>query len=178
MAEQLSERLGFTRPKFEEPAQDNEPTAEDLLDFASFFEKNTEEMIQNTLAGLEDLPPPAPAVTNGDIPNPPNVNGTTAQQTETPKPNGSITDYKDFEALIAESTSNYVKNTLNGLSPTPYQPTVPTSTSKCCASLLPFQSLTNYSGEYGCSSTACEPPQQHTATSAEFLLSVIPSAYH
>lgn len=121
------------RPQFEEPVVDNEPTAEDLLDFASFFEKNTEEMIQNTLAGLEDLPPPGSAETNGEVPNPPVENGTT-QQTEGPKTNGNITDYKDFAALIAESTSNYVKNTLNELSPTPYQPTVPTSTSKCCAS--------------------------------------------
>lgn len=128
MAEQLSERLGFTRPKFEEPAVANEPTAEDLLDFASFFEKNTEEMIQNTLAGLEDLPSDVPTTTNGDMPNPPAVDGPN-QQTEAPQANGSFTDYKDFEALVAESTSNYVRTTLQGLSPTPYQPKVPTSTS-------------------------------------------------
>lgn len=41
-----------------------------------------------------------------------------------------MTDYKELEALVAESTSNYVKTTLNGLSPVPYQPTVPTSTGK------------------------------------------------
>lgn len=51
-----------------------------------------------------------------------------------------MTDYKELEALVAESTSNYVKTTLNGLSPVPYQPTVPTSTTESMASQLPFLS--------------------------------------
>jgi hypothetical protein len=53
------------------------------------------------------------------------------ETSSTPQTNGhTITDYKELEALVAESTSNYVKTTLHGLSPVPYQPTVPTSTSK------------------------------------------------
>lgn len=52
------------------------------------------------------------------------VDGAPASQT-----NGSLmTDYKELEALVAESTSNYVRTTLQGLSPTPYQPVVPVST--------------------------------------------------
>ncbi|KAM3559805.1 hypothetical protein ARSEF4850_003961 [Beauveria asiatica] len=54
-----------------------------------------------------------------------------------------MTDYKELEALVAESTSNYVKTTLNGLSPVPYQPTVPTSTTESMASQLPFLSHLN-----------------------------------
>jgi hypothetical protein len=47
------------------------------------------------------------------------------------QPNGSLmTDYKELEALVAESTSNYVRTTLQGLSPAPYQPVVPVSTGK------------------------------------------------
>ncbi|KAM3503153.1 hypothetical protein MY11210_008824 [Beauveria gryllotalpidicola] len=71
---------------------------------------------------------------------------TTGTGTGTTPATGKIdlmTDYKELEALVAESTSNYVKTTLNGLSPVPYQPTVPTSTTESMASQLPFLSHLN-----------------------------------
>lgn len=56
------------------------------------------------------------------------------------QPNGSLmTDYKELEALVAESTSNYVKTTLQGLSPAPYQPVVPVSTGKFIGGFYPYR---------------------------------------
>lgn len=96
----------------------------DLDDLSSFFEKTASGLVQDALAGLteEDAAQAAGSAQSGDKPS-----GTGG------KANGKIdlmTDYKELEALVAESTSNYVKTTLHGLSPVPYQPTVPTSTSK------------------------------------------------
>lgn len=55
------------------------------------------------------------------------------------QPNGSLmTDYKELEALVAESTSNYVRTTLQGLSPAPYQPVVPVSTGKFIENFYPY----------------------------------------
>jgi protein TBF1 len=105
-----------------------------LDDLDSFFEKTTSGLVQNALAGLEDDHTPVPVIEEIEAP--------VEEPKETPKPeaegpapqtNGKVdlmTDYKELEALVAESTSNYVKTTLHGLSPVPYQPTVPTSTSK------------------------------------------------
>lgn len=103
----------------------------DLDDLSSFFEKTTSGLVQNALAGLtDDNPEPAPAIESTELsaepPTSPPKDEPLAQQT-----NGKVdllTDYKELEALVAESTSNYVKTTLHGLSPVPYQPTVPTST--------------------------------------------------
>jgi hypothetical protein len=120
-----------------------------MEDLSSFFEKTTSGLVQDALAGLTDdtttttnpnpdpdpNPEPTPAVAETIEPTP------TAEPTKTPEKEASstpqtngkpdmITDYKELEALVAESTSNYVKTTLHGLSPIPYQPTVPTSTSK------------------------------------------------
>ena len=104
----------------------------DLDDLSSFFEKTTSGLVQNALAGLTEedhVPPPVieeaePSVEDPQMPP--------KAEASAPHTNGKvdITDYKELEALVAESTSNYVKTTLHGLSPVPYQPTVPTSTSK------------------------------------------------
>ncbi|KAJ4134655.1 TTAGGG repeat binding factor [Fusarium equiseti] len=148
----LGSRLGH-------PMRSSEETAVDLLgdaacdatldmeDLSSFFEKTTSGLVQDALAGLtedaatttnpnpEPNPEPTPAVTETIEPTP-TAEPTKSPEKEassTPQTNGKpdmITDYKELEALVAESTSNYVKTTLHGLSPVPYQPTVPTSTSK------------------------------------------------
>ncbi len=109
----------------------------DLDDLSSFFERTASGLVQDALAGLGDGEG-VPTI-NIDGPEGEGANGTNG----TEKPAGKIdlmTDYKELEALVAESTSNYVKTTLNGLSPVPYQPTVPTSTTESMAAQLPYLS--------------------------------------
>lgn len=107
----------------------------DLDDLSSFFEKTASGLVQNALAGLSEEPPEAiPAAGGEGAAQASNTENKT--ETAPAHTNGKIdlmTDYKELEALVAESTSNYVKTTLHGLSPVPYQPTVPTSTSKFVA---------------------------------------------
>lgn len=114
-----------------------EPVDDVDLDFdelSSFFEKTASGLVQNALAGLtEDT---ASASTPMDESGEPSAETTDGEPSADKLPalsNGKIdliTDYKELEALVAESTSNYVKTTLHGLSPIPYQPTVPQSTSE------------------------------------------------
>ncbi|KAG5933078.1 hypothetical protein E4U53_001105 [Claviceps sorghi] len=128
-------------------APDHEPAFEatgdadlDLDILSSFFEKTACGLVQDALAGLTDeavvgeastAAPAAPAgeETSAEATNTGSKSEGAATNTQT---NGGkidlLTDYKELEALVAESTSNYVKTTLHGLSPVPYQPTVPTST--------------------------------------------------
>ena len=106
----------------------------DLDDLSSFFEKTASGLVQNALAGLTEEE--NVQAENGEESGDKSTNGTGEN-----KPAGKldfITDYKELEALVAESTSNYVKTTLHGLSPVPYQPTVPTSTAESMASQLPY----------------------------------------
>lgn len=117
----------------------------DLDDLSSFFEKTASGLVQNALAGLTDesvvageasisaLDASAGGETSAEAAN---AGSKSEGATTTAQTNGGkidlMTDYKELEALVAESTSNYVKTTLHGLSPVPYQPTVPTSTSTFC----------------------------------------------
>lgn len=118
----------------------------DLDDLSSFFEKTASGLVQDALACLTEvdatpsivIDAPDSNVTNG-------TNGTekpaaTTTAGTTPATTNLMTDYKELEALVAESTSNYVKTTLNGLSPVPYQPTVPTSTTESMAAQQPYLS--------------------------------------
>lgn len=109
---------------------DNSMDGMDIDDLSSFFEKTASGLVESALAELDDEQLQPPVIQNGEHATAEPVNGT-AKPDEATKANGYITDYKELEALVAESTNNYVKTTLQGLSPTPYQPTVPTSTSKC-----------------------------------------------
>lgn len=130
----------------------------DLDDLSSFFEKTASGLVQDALAGLteEDAAQAAGATQSED-----KANGSGG------KANGKVdlmTDYKELEALVAESTSNYVKTTLHGLSPVPYQPTVPTSTSK----LLLSSTCESDSNHWTAESMASQLPylaqlQQHQA---------------
>ncbi|ODA80955.1 hypothetical protein RJ55_03915 [Drechmeria coniospora] len=115
----------------------------DLDDLSSFFEKTTSGLVQDALAGLatsEEGSAAAPA-TDGAPHSAEQTNGETKMEGSSGQTNGKVdlmTDYKELEALVAESTSNYVKTTLHGLSPVPYQPTVPQSTTESMASQLPY----------------------------------------
>ncbi|KAF5004482.1 hypothetical protein FDECE_9025 [Fusarium decemcellulare] len=146
----LGSRLGHPMPSSEDTVADllGDTTGDgdlDLDDLSSFFEKTTSGLVQDALAGLtDDNPAPAPA--SAPTPAPETVEqpaepakSSDKADSSTPQTNGKVdlmTDYKELEALVAESTSNYVKTTLHGLSPVPYQPTVPTSTTQSYLSQL------------------------------------------
>lgn len=135
----LGSRLGISMPSGVEAALDILPDGPDdgdldLDDLSSFFEKTTSGLVQNALAGLTEEEPAAPTPVIETVDEPPEVPKSPPKvEAATPQTNGKVdlmTDYKELEALVAESTSNYVKTTLHGLSPVPYQPTVPTSTTE------------------------------------------------
>ncbi|KAM0430485.1 hypothetical protein ACHAPT_005832 [Fusarium lateritium] len=147
----LGSRLGHPMPSSEETAVDllgdaagNDDGDLDLDDLSSFFEKTTSGLVQDALAGLTEAnsePTATPATETVEQPAvaEPTKSPEKAEPSSTPQTNGKVdfmTDYKELEALVAESTSNYVKTTLHGLSPVPYQPTVPTSTTQSYLSQL------------------------------------------
>jgi hypothetical protein len=188
----LGSRLGHPMRSSEETAVDLlgdtscDPTL-DMEDLSSFFEKTTSGLVQDALAGLTDdtttttnpnpepnpnpNPEPVPAVAETIEPTPTAEPTKTPEKepSSTPQTNGKpelITDYKELEALVAESTSNYVKTTLHGLSPVPYQPTVPTSTSKFLG-----QGFSEIIGSLDHSAIVLEPTP--TATGSQYILLVV-----
>lgn len=142
---EVGEKLGVSALLSDVANQESIPSGSgdgelDLDDLSSFFEKTTSGLVQNALAGLTEETPAeeTPVVEITETPAE-TANGepkadTTAAAAPAPQTNGAkldlISDYKELEALVAESTSNYVKTTLNGLSAVAYQPTVPQSTGK------------------------------------------------
>jgi hypothetical protein len=119
----------------------------DLDELSSFFEKTASGLVQDALAGLTEDTTATPAEANPQPEQTPTVTETIEppavveptkspekEPASTPQANGKVEctqqDYKELEALVAQSTDHYVKTTLHGLSPVPYQPTVPTSTSE------------------------------------------------
>ncbi|POR30941.1 Telomeric DNA-binding factor trf1 [Tolypocladium paradoxum] len=128
-------------PTAVEPEADDAANGDlDLDDLSSFFEKTASGLVQNALAGLTQESAAAPAMEGGE-PSTEHTNGETKTDDAPAQTNGKVdlmTDYKELEALVAESTSNYVKTTLHGLSPVPYQPTVPQSTIESMAAQLPY----------------------------------------
>ncbi|KAI9171002.1 Telomeric DNA-binding factor trf1 [Paramyrothecium foliicola] len=123
-------------PNFDDAGEDEL----DLDDLSSFFEKTTSGLVQNALAGLtDDNTASTPVVEVSAEP----AEDASKKNDATPQTNGKIdfmTDYKELEALVAESTSNYVKTTLHGLSPVTYQPTIPTSTAESMTTQSPYLS--------------------------------------
>ncbi|KAL7933435.1 telomere repeat binding factor domain-containing protein [Trichoderma chlorosporum] len=150
---EIGEKLGVSALLSDVANQESIPSSSadgelDLDDLSSFFEKTTSGLVQNALAGLtEETPVEEPAVVEiTETPAEP-VNGEPKAETTAPavaQTNGAkldlISDYKELEALVAESTSNYVKTTLHGLSAVPYQPTVPQSTAETMAAQSPYLS--------------------------------------
>lgn len=171
---EIGEKLGVSALLSDVANQESIPSGShdgelDLDDLSSFFEKTTSGLVQNALAGLtEETPVEEPAVVEVTETPTETVNGESKTETAAPvaaQTNGAkldlISDYKELEALVAESTSNYVKTTLHGLSAVPYQPTVPQSTGKqspACGLVLIFQSYSHeFSRDYGCAVTLSEP---------------------
>jgi hypothetical protein len=129
-------------------AEDTEVAGLDLEDLSSFFEKTTSGLVQSALAEFGEETAEAETVAQDDGEAPVVTSESAADGAMKPAaapapPTNFITDYKELEALVAESTSNYVKTTLNGLSPTPYQPTVPTSTGMPPTALVLCRSTAN-----------------------------------
>ena len=136
----LAGKLGVCLPASELPSDDipiDMPVSDEmeLDDLSSFFEKTASGLVQNALAGLTeddqlvmDSSEAGNDIGGDDFSN--HMNGE-SMDSQVGGKSVSLTDYKELEALVAESTSNYVKTTLHGMSPIPYQPTVPGSTGKC-----------------------------------------------
>ncbi|KAM6477140.1 telomere repeat binding factor-domain-containing protein [Trichoderma sp. SZMC 28011] len=150
---EIGEKLGVSALLSDVANQESIPSGShdgelDLDDLSSFFEKTTSGLVQNALAGLtEETPVEEPAVVEVTETPTETVNGESKTETAAPvaaQTNGAkldlISDYKELEALVAESTSNYVKTTLHGLSAVPYQPTVPQSTAETMAAQSPYLS--------------------------------------
>lgn len=140
LATELGTKLGMSMPIPEptpEPvAEDIEVNQMDLDELTAFFQQTASGLATTSFAELtaafnaESLP--SAPVEEGHPSDPPAGEAAAADgvpgPSEADKTNGQITDYKELEALVAASTSRYVQTTLQGLSPTPYQPTVPAST--------------------------------------------------
>ncbi|CCT61842.1 uncharacterized protein FFB20_03628 [Fusarium fujikuroi] len=179
----LGSRLGHPMRSSEETAVDllGDTTGDanlDLDDLSSFFEKTASGLVQDALAGLtedttatpaEANPQPEQASTVTETIEPPAVVEPTKspekEPTLTPQTNGKVEctqqDYKELEALVAQSTDHYVKTTLHGLSPVPYQPTVPTSTTQTYLNQLQQQQAQNpYYTSFTQSIPEPQPPPQ------------------
>ncbi|KAF4452039.1 Telomeric DNA-binding factor trf1 [Fusarium austroafricanum] len=175
----LGSRLGHPMRSSEETAVDllGDTTGDpnlDLDDLSSFFEKTTSGLVQDALAGLTDdtttattnpNPNPEPTPAAPETMEPPAAEPTKSPEKETtttPQTNGKVdilTDYKELEALVAESTNNYVRTTLHGLSPAPYQPTVPPSTTQSILNQIQQQQAQNpYYTSYAQSIPESQPP--------------------
>ncbi|KAH6608078.1 hypothetical protein Trco_004391 [Trichoderma cornu-damae] len=153
---EIGEKLGVSALLSDVANQESAPSGSgdgelDLDDLSSFFEKTTSGLVQNALAGLAEENPPSqetPATENAETPAETADGEPKAEKKAPAQTNGGnggtkmdlISDYKELEALVAESTSNYVKTTLHGLSAVPYQPTVPQSTAETMAAQSPYLS--------------------------------------
>ena len=129
-AADLALKLGLTVPSEDdlpdmlELPEDNVVAGLDMdEDLSSFFEKTTSGLVQDALAAFkgeatnETSQEGAPTNANG-------VDGDTesAANAEAPARTTARSDYEELEALVAQSTSDYVKNTLNSMSPMSYVP--------------------------------------------------------
>lgn len=145
----IGDKLGIPLTTIEAsptPVHDNDHQVDltvdemDGLELDSFFEKQTASLVEGALAGFLEEQNGSTSAQNGEQTPAADIADAAPKAPEQPAPqtNGTfnMTDYKELEALVAESTSNYVKTTLQGLSPAPYQPTVPTSTSMFTSKLL------------------------------------------
>ncbi|GJN74168.1 TTAGGG repeat binding factor [Purpureocillium lilacinum] len=135
----------------------------DLDDLSSFFEKTASGLVQDALAGLTEETNEESTAEGGE--HGAHTNG--EAKATTGQTNGKIdlaTDYKELEALVAESTSNYVRTTLHGLSPVPYQPTVPQSTTESMAAQLPYlQQLQQHQAQHPYYTSYSQPPPEPQA---------------
>ncbi|PHH49365.1 Telomeric DNA-binding factor trf1 [Ceratocystis fimbriata CBS 114723] len=139
-------------------------------DLSTFLQATTSSLVENVLADLMDshnsledvdqmiadasipaAPAPTPipsSMTDPEISTP--VSVAPATENSTPgnmlvSTNGKLdfNDFKALEAIVAESTSNYVRTTLDGISKTSYNISYPTTTSGLSSKLLSIQGLQN-----------------------------------
>lgn len=121
----LADKLGLALPADDHLPQffDNLPEANivadiDMDDMQSFFEKTAAGLVQNALAGVSGEEDGTNA--NGVASATADATGT-AESEAAPRTNSGRGEYEELQALVAQSTSDYVKNTLNSLSPATYQ---------------------------------------------------------
>ncbi|KKF93486.1 Telomeric DNA-binding factor trf1 [Ceratocystis platani] len=139
-------------------------------DLSTFLQATTSSLVENVLADLMDshnsledvdqmiadasipaAPAPTPipsSMTDPEISTPVSVAPATANSTPgnmLVSTNGKLdfNDFKALEAIVAESTSNYVRTTLDGISKTSYNISYPTTTSGLSSKLLSIQGLQN-----------------------------------
>ncbi|KAL1889538.1 TTAGGG repeat binding factor [Ceratocystis pirilliformis] len=139
-------------------------------DLSTFLQATTSSLVENVLADLMDshnsledvdqmiadasipaAPAPTPipsSMTDPEISTPVSVPTATANSTPGSmlvSTNGKLdfNDFKALEAIVAESTSNYVRTTLDGISKTSYNISYPTTTSGLSSKLLSIQGLQN-----------------------------------
>lgn len=109
-------------------------------------------------------PPEPPAPAPETAPPAPTTNGTTTESQDATN---------DILALVAQSTQEYVRTTLNNLSPAPYQPTVPTPTGAAPVTqttyLSHLQQTQQQSPYYGYPPPVEQPPQPAAHESNEKL---------
>ncbi|KAK1508334.1 myb-like DNA-binding domain-containing protein [Colletotrichum tamarilloi] len=109
-------------------------------------------------------PPEPPAPAPEAAPPAPTTNGTTTETQDATN---------DILALVAQSTQEYVRTTLNNLSPAPYQPTVPTPTGAAPVTqttyLSHLQQTQQQSPYYGYPPPVEQPPQPTAHESNEKL---------
>ena len=117
----LAEKLGVYIAEVPAP-ESPEPTAESIL----FGESDLDSLVNNVLANVGDRE----STTDVKVESVEAPGTTTTTNPPAPVNGFAANDYESLSALVAESTDNYVRTTLNSLTPTPYQPTVPPSTSK------------------------------------------------
>ncbi|KAM4060125.1 telomere repeat binding factor (TRF) domain-containing protein [Hirsutella rhossiliensis] len=174
----ISIELGDDEPTIVQEATDPVDDVEiDFDELSSFFEKTASGLVQNALAGLtEDAGSASTPMEESGEPSTETIDGEPKADTAPALTNGKIdlmTDYKELEALVAESTSNYVKTTLHGLSPIPYQPTVPQTTTESMAAQTPYlQQLQQHQAQHPYYATCSQPvpePQMPSPSPGEHL---------
>ncbi|KAG9256409.1 uncharacterized protein F5Z01DRAFT_735078 [Emericellopsis atlantica] len=134
---ELGEKFGFTMPEYEQEEMDTHDLAALEMEMQAMFDRAADNLVDEPLASTEgenqEAPPQQTEQQASEA-----VNGTA--NSEEPKSNTGSLDLAALEALVAESTSEYVKTTLQGMSANPYQPTVPMSTAESMAAQAQFLS--------------------------------------
>ncbi|GKT47120.1 tenellin synthetase [Colletotrichum spaethianum] len=127
--------------------------------------------------GLPSDQPPVPTTETSVPPAEPTTSAPEATPSTAQATNGTTTETQDSTndilALVAQSTQEYVRTTLNNLSPAPYQPTVPTPTGAAPVTqttyLSHLQQTQQQSPYYGYPPPVEQPPQPASHDSNEKL---------
>ncbi|KHN98268.1 Telomere repeat-binding factor, dimerization domain protein [Metarhizium album ARSEF 1941] len=136
----IAVEIGDSESRSEQIAEAARDADLDLDELSSFFEKTASGLVQNALAGLTDEPATTASTEGeeeGEAAPSRTENKADAALSRTNGKVDLMTDYKELEALVAESTSNYVKTTLHGLSPACFQPGASGGTTESAAAQLP-----------------------------------------